>query len=156
MKARSTAMTQRLRDRVPSGRMLALPDPRRSDRANPPTIFWWSLFWQHWHDLHALGSHSTDSQQGILCWGFKGVQEEIPPEEACTLQIGSVAFPPGQCTSPQLHPCHRLFDQDGNQDKWGKTCHHSLMARVQSWRLGNVEYPFIAIVPRSTLRGSNW
>ena len=57
-----------------------------------------------------------DSQQGILCWGFKGVQEEIPSEEASTLQIGSVAFPPGQCTSPQLHPCHRLFDQDGYQD----------------------------------------
>ena len=47
---------------------------------------------------------------GLLCWGFKGVQEEIPLEEASTLQIGSVAFPPGQCTSPQLHPCHRLFD----------------------------------------------
>ena len=29
-----------------------------------------------------------------------GVQEEIPREEASTLQIGSVAFPPGQCTSP--------------------------------------------------------
>ena len=53
---------------------------------------------------------------GILCWGFKGVQEEIPSEEASTLQIGSVAFPPGQCTSPQFHPCHRLFDQDGHQD----------------------------------------
>ena len=49
---------------------------------------------------------------GLLCWGFKGVQEEIPSEEASTLQIESVAFPPGQCTSPQLHPCHRLFDQD--------------------------------------------
>ena len=52
---------------------------------------------------------------GILCWGFKWVQEEIPSEEASTLQIGSVAFPPGQCTSPQLHPCHRLFDQDEHQ-----------------------------------------
>ena len=31
---------------------------------------------------------------GLLCWGFKGVQEEIPSEEASTLQIGSVAFPP--------------------------------------------------------------
>ena len=78
---------------------------------NPPTNFWWSLFWQRWHDLHALGSHWTDSQQGILCWGFKGVQEE-----SSILQIGSVAFPPGQCTSPQLHPCHILFDQDGHQD----------------------------------------
>ena len=35
---------------------------------------------------------------GLLCWGFKGVQEEIPWEEASTLQIGSVAFPPGHNT----------------------------------------------------------
>ena len=53
---------------------------------------------------------------GLLCWGFKGVQQEIPSEEARTLRIGSVAFPPGQCTSPQIHPCHRLFDEDGHQD----------------------------------------
>ena len=53
---------------------------------------------------------------GLLCWGFKGVQQEIPREEANNLQIGSVAFPAGQCTSPQLHPSHRLFDQDGHQD----------------------------------------
>ena len=52
----------------------------------------------------------------VTCWGFKGVQEEIPREEASTLQIGSVAYPVGQCTSPQLHPCHRLFEQDGHQD----------------------------------------
>ena len=42
---------------------------------------------------------------GLLCWGFKGVQEEIPAEETSTLQIGSVAFPPGQChqsTTPSL------------------------------------------------------
>ena len=53
---------------------------------------------------------------GLLCWGFKGVQEKIPSEEASTLQIRSAAFPPGQCTSPQLHPCCRLFDQDGHKD----------------------------------------
>ena len=58
-----------------------------------PQTFDDPFFWQHWHDLHALGSYWTDSQQGILCWGFKGVQEEIPAEEANTLQIGSVAFP---------------------------------------------------------------
>ena len=29
---------------------------------------------------------------GLLYWGFKGVQEEIPLEEASTLQVGSVAF----------------------------------------------------------------
>ena len=44
---------------------------------------------------------------GLLCWGFKGVQKEIPSEEASTLQIGSVAFQLKQCTTRQLHPCHR-------------------------------------------------
>ena len=53
---------------------------------------------------------------GLLCWGFKRVQEEIPREEASSLQISSVAFLPGQCTSPHLHPCHRIFDQAGHQD----------------------------------------
>ena len=53
---------------------------------------------------------------GLLCWGFKGVQVEIPSEEASNLEIGSVAFPSGQGTSPQLHCCHRLFEQDGHQD----------------------------------------
>ena len=53
---------------------------------------------------------------GLLCWGFKGVQQEIPSEKARTLQIGSVAYPAGKCTSPQLHPCHRLFEQGGHQD----------------------------------------
>ena len=62
---------------VPSRRMLALLDPRRPDRANPPPNFWGSLF------LTALAwstftGFPLDSQQGILCWGFKGVQEEIP------------------------------------------------------------------------------
>ena len=50
----------------------------------------------------------------LLCWCFKGIQEAIPWEEASTLQI--VSFPPEQFTSPQHHPCHRLFDQDGHQD----------------------------------------
>ena len=69
---------------------------------------------------------------GLLCWGFKGVQEKIPSEEASTLQIGSVAFPPRQCTSPQLHPCHRLFEQDGHQD----TSSPSLLSRSCSlWLL---------------------
>ena len=53
---------------------------------------------------------------GLLCCGFKGVQEEIQSEEASTLQIESVAFPPEQCTSPRFYPCHRLFEQDGHQD----------------------------------------
>ena len=45
---------------------------------------------------------------GLLCWGFKGVQEEIPWEEASTLEIGSVAFPAGQSTSSQPHPPYSL------------------------------------------------
>ena len=52
----------------------------------------------------------------VTMLNFKGVQEEIPPKEASTLQIGFVEFPLGQCTRPQFHPCHRLFDQDGPQD----------------------------------------
>ena len=118
MKAGSTAMSQRPRDRVPSGSMLALPNPKGQREQIHPQTFHDSFFWQHWHDLHALGSHWTDSQQGILCWGFKGVQEEIPREEASTLEIGSVAFLPGQCSSLQLHPCHRLFDQHGHHDSF--------------------------------------
>ena len=46
---------------------------------------------------------------GLVCWGFKGVQEDIPSEDASTLQIGSLAFPARQCTSPQLHPCHKTI-----------------------------------------------
>ena len=46
---------------------------------------------------------------GLLCWSFKGVQVEIPSEEARTIQIVAVAFPPGQCTSPQLYPCQTIW-----------------------------------------------
>ena len=76
-----------------------------------------------WGMMRGLGGVRKSEHQswlakrlGLLRWGFKGVQEEFPSEEASTLQIESMAFPPGQCTSLQLHPCHRLFDQDGHQD----------------------------------------
>ena len=78
-----------------------------------------------WEKMRAVGGVRKSIHQswlakrlglGLLCWGFKGVQEEIPLEEASTLQIRPVAFPPGQCTSPQLHLCHRLFDKDGHHD----------------------------------------
>ena len=49
-----------------------------------PQTFDDPFFLKDWHDIHALGSHWTDSQQGIICWGFKKVQQEIPPEEAST------------------------------------------------------------------------
>ena len=71
-----------------------------------------------WGMMRGVGGVRKSEHQSWLAKGlglrlrllFKGVQEEIPSEEASTLQIKSVAFPPGQCTSPQLHPCHRLFD----------------------------------------------
>ena len=75
-----------------------------------------------WGMMRGVGGVRTSIHQswlakrlglGLLCWGFKGVQEEIPREEASTLEIGSVAFPAGQCTSLQLHPCHRQFDEEG-------------------------------------------
>ena len=74
MKAGSTAMTQRPTDRVPSGSMLALLDPRRPDRANPPTNFWWSPF------LIALAwstctGFPLDRQSTNL--GFKEVQKRF-------------------------------------------------------------------------------
>ena len=117
MKAGSNAMSQRTRDRLPSGSMLAFQTCEgQTEQIHPQTIDD-PFFWQHWYDLHALGTYWTVSQQGIiLCWGFKGVQEKIPSEEASSLQIRSEAFPPGQCTSPQFHSCHRLFDQNGHRD----------------------------------------
>ena len=69
---------------------------------------------------------------GLLCWAFKRVQEEIQSEDASTLQIGSMAFPAEQCTSPQLHPRHRLFDQDGHQDS-SSASHCSDLAHCYSW-----------------------
>ena len=44
------------------------------EQINPQT-FDAPFCWLHWHDLYALGSYWKDSQQGMLCWGFKGVQE---------------------------------------------------------------------------------
>ena len=67
-------------------------------------------------EVHTTELIGQELGLGLLCWDFNGVQEEIPSEEASTLQIGSVAFPSGQCTNLQLHPCHRLFDKDGHQD----------------------------------------
>ena len=75
--------------------------------------------WNLWGMMRGVGGVMKPIHQsllakglglGLLCWGFKGDQEEIPWEEASVLQIESVAFPPGQYTIPQLHPCHRLFD----------------------------------------------
>ena len=82
-----------------------------------------------WHKRFKEGRESVNNDErcgrsqefdwpklGLSLGLIKRVQEEIRSEEASSLQIVSVAFTPGQCTSPQLHSCHRLFDQDGYQD----------------------------------------
>ena len=48
--------------------------------------------WQRWHDLHALGSHWIDSQQGILCWGFKGVQKRFRLKRPALFKSGQWHF----------------------------------------------------------------
>ena len=75
----------------------------------------------------------------LLCWGFKRFQEEIPSEEVSTLQIGSVAFPLGQCTRPQLHPCHRLFDQDGHQESCSPSLLLCLFLKLRGCRYERIE-----------------
>ena len=67
-------------------------------------------------------------------------------EEASILQIGSVAFPPGKCTSQQLHPCHRLFDQDGHQDSSHRPyspdlgpCDFWLFPKLKGYRYETIE-----------------
>ena len=66
-----------------------------TEQIHPQTFdnpFFFFFFWQPWHDLYALGSHWTDSQQGILCWYFKGVQKEIPSERLALFKWGKWHF----------------------------------------------------------------
>ena len=72
----------------------------------------WGSLWGMMRGVRVVRVDWPKVRLGLLCWGFKGIQEEIPLEQASAHKIGWVAFPPGQCTSPQLYPCHRLFDQD--------------------------------------------
>ena len=89
--------------------------------------------------LHTAFGRSCMNRASVFEWHkrFK--------EEASTLQIGSVAFPPGQCTSRQLHPCHRLFDQNGHQDS-SSPSHSSDLAPCDFWlfpKLGGCHYETI-------------
>ena len=54
---------------------------------------------------------------GLLCWGSKGVQEEIQVGRGQhSSNLGQWHFHQDNATRPQHHPCHRLFDQDEHQD----------------------------------------
>ena len=65
------------------------PKKARQKKIQPQTFddpFLTALAWST-----CTGSYWTDIQQGILCWGFKGVREEIASEEASTHQIDRVS-----------------------------------------------------------------
>ena len=57
---------------------------------------------------------SCKNRASVFEWHkrFKDGRESVRDDQRC----GSVTFPPGQCTIPQLHHRHRLFDQDRHQD----------------------------------------
>ena len=96
---------------------------------------------------------------GLLCWGSKGVQVEIPLEEASTLQIGSVAFPLGQYTSLQLNPCHRHFAQDGHQDSSSASlapCDFWLFSKLRGCRYVTNEEMKEAVTKDIDTRGFPW
>ena len=113
MKAGSTAMTQRPRDRVPSGSMLALPDPRRPDRANPSTNFWWSLFFD---STGMIYMHWVSTEQTVNKECYVEVLREFN-KRFCRKRLA--LFKSGQWHFHKDNaPVHNsiLFDQDGHQD----------------------------------------
>ena len=77
--------------------------------------------WSLWGMMRGVGGVRKSIHHSWLAKGLgysvEGLREGFPSEEANPYQIGSATFPSRQCPSQQLHPCHRLFDQDGNQDR---------------------------------------
>ena len=100
-------MIQRPRNKVPSGSILALPDPRRPDRANPPTTIWWSVFftalaWSTCTGFPLDRQVNMEYHVEVLVREFR---KRFLGKRAITLQIGSVAFPAGtmhQSTFPSF------------------------------------------------------
>ena len=77
----------------------------RSSCMNQASVFEWHKRFKEgresWGMMSGVGEVAKSIHQswlakglglGLQCWGFKGVQQEIPTEEASTLQIGSVVF----------------------------------------------------------------
>ena len=114
MKAGSTAMTQRPRDRVPSESMLALPDPRRPDRANPPTNFWWSLFFDSTGMIymHWVPTGQTVNKEYYV-EVLKEFRKRFRRKRPALFKSGQWHF---QQDNAPVHNSIRLFDQDGHQD----------------------------------------
>ena len=100
MKVGSSAITQRPRDRVPSWSMLVSQTQEGQPEQIHPQTFDDPFFFTPlvWPTCTGFPQDRESTRNTML--RFKGVQVEIRSEEASTLQIGSVAFPAGQCTSP--------------------------------------------------------
>ena len=120
-----------------------LPTAFRPSCMNRASVFeWHKRFKEGWEsvgDDERCGKSWLAKRLGLwlVCWGFRGVQEEIRSEEGSTLQIGSVAFTPGQCTSPQLHHYHRLSDQDGHQDSSSPSLQSTFLPVTFSYSLSS-------------------
>ena len=105
MKAGFTAITQRPRDRVPSGSMLALPDPRRPDRANLPTNFWWSLFLTAlaWSTYTAFPLDRQSTRNTMLSfWGSSGRDSVGRGQHSSNRVRGISTWAMHQSTTPSL------------------------------------------------------
>ena len=97
MKAGSTAMTKRQSSQWKHAGSRRPKKARQSKSTHKLLmIFFTALAWSTCTGF-PLNKEST---RNTMLSFFKGVREEILSEEASTLQIGSVAFPPGQYTSP--------------------------------------------------------
>ena len=57
-----------------------------------PQTFDDPFFWQHWHNLHSLGSHLTDSQQRMLCWGLREFMKRFRRERLALFKSGQWHF----------------------------------------------------------------
>ena len=80
------------------------PRPKKARQSKSTQIFFYDppffFFWQHWQDQHILGSHWTDSQQGIL--------------DSSLIRLSGISSRTmHQSTTQSLY---RLIDQDGHQD----------------------------------------
>lgn len=105
MKAGSTVMIQKPRDRGPNWKNPDCQDTRsRSTRKVMMIPFFFNSTGIYW-----VSSGWSDSQQRVHCGGFDRVHHE-------RLSPGLVAAAPVKCTSMQLHPGNQILDSDGYQN----------------------------------------
>ena len=72
-----------------------------------------SFSWQHWHDLHELGSHRTVNKEYYV-EVLREFKKKFRRKRPAFFKSDQCHF--HQDNTSVHHPCHRLFDQDGYQD----------------------------------------